>query len=59
MTIIGLDHAINPTPNPAALMEFYGALGFDIPDERFWRKVPEPRLATDANLVEFIVYEVL
>jgi catechol 2,3-dioxygenase-like lactoylglutathione lyase family enzyme len=45
MGVIGLDHVAIPTHNPAAMMDFYGALGFGIPDERSWRGAESPRLA--------------
>jgi catechol 2,3-dioxygenase-like lactoylglutathione lyase family enzyme len=40
----GFDHVAIPTAQPEAMMEFYGALGFEVPDEHHWREVPNPRL---------------
>jgi catechol 2,3-dioxygenase-like lactoylglutathione lyase family enzyme len=44
MSIRALDHVALPTHNPVALMEFYGALGFGLPEPQLWRNVPNPRL---------------
>ena len=44
MTISGLDHVALPTQDPTAMMEFYGALGFMVPDAHLWRNVTNPML---------------
>ncbi|HEV2121541.1 MAG TPA: VOC family protein [Chloroflexota bacterium] len=45
MSIAGLDHVALPSQSPEAMMAFYGALGFEVPDELLWRGVPNPRLS--------------
>ncbi len=45
MSILGLDHVALPSHNPIALMDFYAALGFSVPDESHWRNVENPRLS--------------
>lgn len=45
MSIRSLDHIALPSQNPIAMMEFYGALGFTLPDEQLWRNVENPRLS--------------
>jgi catechol 2,3-dioxygenase-like lactoylglutathione lyase family enzyme len=45
MSIHSLDHIALPSQNPIAMMEFYGALGFTLPDEKLWRNVENPRLS--------------
>jgi catechol 2,3-dioxygenase-like lactoylglutathione lyase family enzyme len=45
MPVAGFDHVALPAQNVEAMMEFYGALGFEVPDERVWRGVPNPRLS--------------
>lgn len=44
MSISGFDHIALPTNQPTAMMEFYQALGFTVPDEKLWRDVANPRL---------------
>lgn len=41
----GFDHVAIPTSQPLAMMTFYRALGFEVPDEHLWRNVPNPRLS--------------
>ena len=45
MGVVGLDHLAIPSQRPEAMMEFYGKLGFEIPEERLWRGVENPSLA--------------
>jgi catechol 2,3-dioxygenase-like lactoylglutathione lyase family enzyme len=45
MGVVGFDHVAIPSEHPEAMMAFYGALGFEIPDERLWRGVPNPLLS--------------
>jgi hypothetical protein len=40
-----IDHVAVPTARPVAMMAFYRDLGFEVPDERLWRGVPNPRLS--------------
>src|SRR3954467_5627599 len=44
MGITGLDHVALPVQDPPAMMTFYGALGFEVPDEAAWRRTDRPRL---------------
>ena len=37
MSIVGFDHVALPAARPEAMIEFYGALGFDVPDVGAWR----------------------
>jgi catechol 2,3-dioxygenase-like lactoylglutathione lyase family enzyme len=37
MPVTSFDHVALPTENPEALIAFYGALGFEVPDARSWR----------------------
>ncbi|HEX2036038.1 MAG TPA: VOC family protein [Chloroflexota bacterium] len=45
MSVRGFDHVAIPCQQAVAMMEFYRALGFEVPDEREWRGVPHPRLS--------------
>ena len=42
MPIAGFDHVALPARRPEALIEFYGRLGFLVPDLESWRKAPLP-----------------
>ena len=44
MGVVGLDHVALPVRDPVAMMAFYGALGFELPDEAAWRRAENPRL---------------
>ena len=44
MGVVGLDHVALPVRDPVATMAFYGALGFELPDEAAWRRAEHPRL---------------
>ena len=37
MSIASFDHVALPASNPEAMIAFYGALGFDVPDLATWR----------------------
>jgi catechol 2,3-dioxygenase-like lactoylglutathione lyase family enzyme len=37
MSIIGFDHVAIPTANPEAMLAFYRALGFKVPETAQWR----------------------
>jgi catechol 2,3-dioxygenase-like lactoylglutathione lyase family enzyme len=56
-TIQGFDHVALPTANPVAMMEFYQALGFDVPDESLWRDVPNPRLVIQCGQQKINLHE--
>ncbi len=45
MSVSGVDHLALPTTQPTAMMTFYQALGFTVPDEHLWRDVDQPVLA--------------
>ncbi|HMN28284.1 MAG TPA: hypothetical protein PKE45_09025, partial [Caldilineaceae bacterium] len=45
MAVLGLDHVALPAQHPIAMMEFYAALGFVVPNESLWRNVPNPQLS--------------
>jgi catechol 2,3-dioxygenase-like lactoylglutathione lyase family enzyme len=57
MTIRGLDHVALPTANPVAMMEFYQALGFGVPNESLWRDVANPRLAIQCGQQKINLHE--
>jgi catechol 2,3-dioxygenase-like lactoylglutathione lyase family enzyme len=57
MAIQGLDHVALPTANPVAMMEFYQALGFVVPDELLWRDVRHPCLAIQCGQQEINLHE--
>ncbi len=38
MPITGFDHVALPTSQPEAMIRFYGALGFRVPDVEAWRR---------------------
>ena len=40
--VSGFDHVALPTGRPEALIEFYGRLGFRVPDLDEWRQSPLP-----------------
>lgn len=42
MTIASFDHVAIPTNRPEALIEFYGRLGFLVPDPSEWRALGVP-----------------
>ncbi len=44
MSVLGFDHIALPAQNPIAMMDFYAALGFTVPDESLWRDVENPQL---------------
>ncbi len=45
MGIAGFDHVAIPTEQPEALIAFYGALGFSVPDLEQWRESGAPFFA--------------
>jgi catechol 2,3-dioxygenase-like lactoylglutathione lyase family enzyme len=45
MPIAGFDHVALPTERPEALISFYGALGFRVPDAVEWRRSAVPFFA--------------
>lgn len=45
MGVTGLDHVALPVRDPVAMMAFYRALGFEVPDEAAWRRADHPRLS--------------
>lgn len=42
MGILGFDHVALPTERPEEMIEFYGRLGFGVPDLDAWRLAPMP-----------------
>lgn len=57
MSISGLDHIALPTNQPTAMMEFYEALGFEVPEERFWRDVENPMLVIQCGTQKINLHE--
>jgi len=45
MPVVGFDHVALPTRDPEALIAFYGALGFRVPDAAAWRESGRPFFA--------------
>ncbi|MEM7409412.1 MAG: VOC family protein [Myxococcota bacterium] len=42
MPVVAFDHVALPTSDPEALITFYGALGFEVPDLEAWRAAGVP-----------------
>ena len=57
MSISGLDHIAIPTNQPTAMMAFYQALGFVVPEERLWRDIENPVLAIQCGNQKINLHE--
>ena len=57
MSINGLDHIAIPTNQPTAMMAFYQALGFAVPEERLWRDIENPVLAIQCGNQKINLHE--
>ena len=55
MSVSGFDHVALPAENPEALIAFYGALGFRVPDLEQWRRARVPFFSVHfgANKINF------
>jgi len=57
MSVSGFDHIALPTNQPTAMMTFYQALGFTVPDEQLWRDVKHPVLAIQCGAQKINLHE--
>jgi len=45
MPVTGFDHVAIPTAQPERLLQFYAALGFDVPTPQAWRAQSKPHFS--------------